>query len=144
MPQITRTLRVACPMERVKEILFSAERLGLLFHTVERTEGTREQADWYLKTAFRVTLGTPSLKCLYETRAGNRAEWRARAQYLEWQGRFHLVPRDDDATDVEVQLKIEDTGPLAVPHNALIGVQISNVLSMFERNLNKALEGCHG
>ena len=144
MPQITRTLRVPCTMDRVKEILFSARRLGLLFHTVERTEGSPDQADWYLKRAFRITLGTPLLKCSFESRTGNRAEWRARAQYLEWYGRFHLVPGDQSATEVEVQLKIEDTGPLAVPHNALIGVQIGNVLSMFERNLKEALEGCHG
>ncbi len=144
MPEITRNLRIPCPLERVKEVLFSARSLGTLFHTIERTEGSQDQAAWYLKTAFRVTLGTPLLRCSFENRVGNRAEWRATAQYLEWRGRFHLVPLEDKATELEVRLKIEDTGPLAVPHNALIGVQIGNVLSMFERNLMKTLEGCRG
>ena len=144
MPEITRTLSIPCPAEQVKEVLFSARRLGTLFHTVERTEGNEDEASWYLKTAFRITLGTPFLKCTFASRTANTLEWQATAQYLQWKGRFRLVPKGEAETDLEVNLQIEDTGPLAVPHNALIAVQIGNVLTLFERNLKKALEACHG
>ena len=139
MPETVHEFSVASPAQKVKERIFSAVNLGTLFHTVQRVEGDEDQAEWYLKTPFRATLGAASLKCTVLERGEDRCRWEAKAEYLRWQGEFVLIP-EDGATRVRFSLEIVDSGPLATVHNAMIAVQIRNVVKYFERKLKESLE----
>ncbi|MDZ7373612.1 MAG: hypothetical protein ONB23_06525 [candidate division KSB1 bacterium] len=140
MAEVIRDFALAVPRDEVSASLFHAARLGTFFHTVERTEGEANEAKWHLKTAFRATLGAPYLSCRVTERAGDRCSWEAESTHLHWRGEFVLVEVAPGQTQVHLALRIEDTGPLAAVHNAMIGVQIHNVAKLFEAKVREVLE----
>ena len=139
MPETIHEFTVAKPPQEVAGLIFHAAWLGTMFHPVQRTEGDATKSEWFLKTPFRATLGTSALRCTIEERTGNSCRWKAEADYLIWEGRFHLEPSEGGSTRIRFALRIEDNGPLATVHNAMIAVQIKNVTKFFERRLREAL-----
>jgi len=140
MPKASTDFTLSRPSSELRAVLFDVSQLGQFFHPVDRVEGEAKSARWFLKAAMRATLGVPALEAKLLSASHEQAKWEARAEHLLWEGLLTLETLESNKTRIRLDLEIVDTGPLAAIHNAMISVQIKNVVKLFERNLREKLE----
>jgi len=139
MPDIKCRFQVKAGPEAVEALLGDFHKVYYLFPAFASAEEAPDGYRWYMKVPAELEAGAHFLTARILNRNPGMIHWEAVSPTLVWKGDFAWTAQND-RTEITLHLEIHDEGLAGSMHEALLSVELPELVRYFQTRCREILE----